>query len=112
MSYLFLLKLNRPINYVRNFLGLKSHWSLSKAVKRNVKKAVSYICDYENILVSEAKSRGVDGVICGHIHEPESKNILGLEYLNCGDWVENRSAIIEHFDGSFEIYDGLKQTQN
>jgi len=107
-SYLFLLKLNRPINHIRQIFGMR-YWSLSKTVKRNVKKAVSYICDYEQILASEAKNRSVDGIVCGHIHEPESKIIFGLEYLNCGDWVENCSAIIEHIDGRFEIYNEMEK---
>ncbi len=109
-SYLFLLKLNRPINFIRRHLGL-GYWSLSKRVKRSVKKAVSYITDYEQILASEAKNSGVDGVICGHIHEPEIKHIFGIEYMNCGDWVENCSALIEHFDGRFEILNNLQEME-
>ena len=107
-TYLFLLKLNRPINFIRKSLGM-NYWSLSKCAKKNVKKAVSYITDYEQILSSEAKSSGVDGVICGHIHEPEIKQLFGIEYMNCGDWVENCSALIEHFDGRFEILNNLRE---
>jgi UDP-2,3-diacylglucosamine pyrophosphatase LpxH len=102
-SYLFLLRLNRPINFIRKALGF-NYWSLSKYAKRNVKKAVSFITDYEQVLASEAKNRKVDGVICGHIHEPQMREMFGIEYINCGDWVENCSAVIEHFDGRLEIY--------
>jgi len=108
-SYLFLLKLNRPLNYIRTKLGL-NYWSLSKCAKRNVKKAVSYITDYEQVLASEAKNRKVDGVICGHIHEPEKRVMFGIEYLNCGDWVENCSAVLEYYDGRMEIYHKLQET--
>lgn len=107
-SYLFLLKINRPLNALRQLFGYKSYWSLSKYAKKSVKKAVSYICDYEHILSAEAKQRRVDGVICGHIHEPEMKMIDSVHYLNCGDWVESCSALIEHYDGRFEIIDYLQ----
>lgn len=103
-SYIFLLRINRPLNFIRNRMGLR-HWSFSKYMKKNVKKAVSYICDYEQVLASYARKKGVAGVICGHIHEPEMKTIEGIEYLNCGDWVESCTAVVEHFDGRFEIYD-------
>jgi len=107
-SYLFLLKINRPLNFIRTKIGLSSHWSLSKYMKKNVKKAVSYICDYEQVLSAYASQKGVCGVICGHIHEPEIKNIGDVEYLNCGDWVESCTAVVEHFDGRFEIYDATR----
>ena len=103
-SYLFLLKLNRPLNFCRRKLDL-NHWSLSKYMKKNVKKAVSYICDYEQVLSEYAKSKKADGVICGHIHEAEIKQIGHIEYLNCGDWVESCTAIIEWLNGTFEVYD-------
>ena len=106
-SYLFLLKVNRPLNFVRKKMGM-GHWSLSKYMKKNVKKAVSYICDYEQVLVRYARAQGVCGVVCGHIHEPEIKEIDGIEYLNCGDWVESCTAVVEHFDGRFEIYDATR----
>lgn len=103
-SYLFLLKLNRPLNFVRRKMGL-GHWSLSKYMKKNVKKAVSYVCDYEFVLAEYARQKNVHGVICGHIHEPEIKSIGAVKYLNCGDWVESCTAIVEHMDGRFEVYD-------
>ncbi len=103
-SYLFLLKVNRPLNFIRRKMGL-GHWSLSKYMKKNVKKAVSYICDYEQVLSDYARQKEVNGVICGHIHEAEMKTIDGVEYINCGDWVESCTAILEHHDGRFEVYD-------
>jgi UDP-2,3-diacylglucosamine pyrophosphatase LpxH len=104
-AYLFMLRLNRPINTVRRWFGKYHYWSLSKMLKQSVKQAVSFIIDYENILSSYADDSGYDGVICGHIHHAEIKDINGIEYLNCGDWVESCTAIVERYDGVFEIYE-------
>lgn len=103
--YLFLLKLNRPINTIRRWFGKYHYWSLSKVAKSSVKQAVSFITDYEDVLSSHAKVGGYDGVICGHIHHAEIRNINGVEYLNCGDWVESCTAIVEHYNGEFEVYE-------
>lgn len=103
--YLFLLRLNRPINTIRRFFGKYHYWSLSKMAEQSVKQAVSFITDYEEVLSSHADEAGYDGVICGHIHHPEIRTINNIEYLNCGDWVESCTAIIEHYDGRFEIYE-------
>lgn len=103
--YLLLLRLNRPINTVRRWFGKYQYWSLSKVAKQNVKQAVSFITDFEEVLSAHADDGGYDGVICGHIHHAEIRNINGIEYLNCGDWVESCSAIVERHDGVFEIYE-------
>lgn len=76
--------------------------SLSKLIKNKVKDAVKFITNFEKALVFEAKKRNLDGVICGHIHNPANKRIEGVHYLNCGDWVENNSYII-FSDGKFEL---------
>ncbi len=94
--------LNTYFNAVRRALGL-TYWSLSQWAKLKVKNAVSFIGDYEQTLAAEAHRRGVDGVICGHIHHAMIRTIAGLRYVNCGDWVESCSAVIEHFDGTFEV---------
>ena len=94
--------LNTHFNAVRRALGL-TYWSLSQWAKLKVKNAVSFIGEYEQTLAAEAHRRGVDGVICGHIHHAMIRNIAGLRYVNCGDWVESCSAVIEHFDGTFEV---------
>jgi len=73
-------------------LGVKK--SLSKWLKNNVKNAIKFITAFEDQLVYQAKQRKCKGVICGHIHMPESKDIEGIHYLNCGDWIENNSYII------------------
>jgi UDP-2,3-diacylglucosamine pyrophosphatase LpxH len=94
--------LNTHFNAVRRALGL-TYWSLSQWAKLKVKNAVSFIGEYEQTLAAEAHRRGVDGVICGHIHHAMIRTIAGLRYVNCGDWVESCTAVIEHFDGTFEV---------
>lgn len=108
-GYELLLHLNVPIQKVRKLLGIKRHWSLSKYVKDNVKSSVSFISDFENILATYAKQHGFDGVICGHIHKAEIREIDGIEYLNCGDWVESCTAVVETLDGKWEVIDYLEQ---
>ncbi|MDD4920967.1 MAG: UDP-2,3-diacylglucosamine diphosphatase, partial [Bacteroidales bacterium] len=76
----------------------------SQKIKQKVKSAVSYVSSYENELVKLAKTRRVDGIICGHIHQPANREIDGIHYLNSGDWVETMSALLEHEDGSWEVY--------
>lgn len=102
-GYDILLHLNHIINKITRKIGFKRYWSLSKYVKDNVKKSVSFITDYETVLVNHAKHKHYDGVICGHIHKPEIKMIDGVEYINCGDWVENCSAILQDEEGKFEV---------
>jgi len=103
ISYEMLLKLNHPINRFRRLIGYKRFWSLSNFAKQNVKKAVQFIDDYEQVLVSEARRRELDGVVCGHIHKAEMTDFEGIEYINCGDWVESCTAIVETMDGEWKI---------
>jgi UDP-2,3-diacylglucosamine pyrophosphatase LpxH len=79
------------------------YWSLSAYLKHKVKNAVEYIGKFEEAVAAEAKRRGVDGVICGHIHHAECRTFDGVEYMNDGDWVESCTALVEHEDGRFEI---------
>lgn len=104
-GYELLLHLNGPIRWVRRRMGIKRYWSLSKYVKDNVKSSVSFISDFENILASYAKQHEFDGIICGHIHKAEIREIDGVEYLNCGDWVESCTAVVETLDGEWKIID-------
>ncbi len=101
-AYVFALKLNRWVNFIRRKMGLP-YWSLSQTLKHKVKQAVQIISDYEVYLAEEARMRGTDGVICGHIHHAEMKDINGILYCNDGDWVESCTALVEHFDGQLEI---------
>ena len=103
VSYEMLLKLNRPINALRKFVGYNRYWSLSNFAKQNIKKAVMFIDDYEQLLSREAKQRGDDGVVCGHIHKAEMKMMDGIAYMNCGDWVESCTALAETHEGEWQI---------
>ncbi|MCA3148398.1 MAG: UDP-2,3-diacylglucosamine diphosphatase [Burkholderiales bacterium] len=103
-AYEFTLKLNRWFNYLRARLGLP-YWSLSRFLKHKVKRAVSFISDFEQAVAHEARRRGLDGVVCGHIHHAEMREIEGVLYCNDGDWVESLTALVEHEDGRLEIID-------
>ncbi|MBB3196233.1 UDP-2,3-diacylglucosamine diphosphatase [Roseateles terrae] len=103
-AYEFTLKLNRHLNSLRARMGLP-YWSLSKYLKLKVKRAVSYLNDFEEALAKEARKRGVQGVVCGHIHHAELRDIDGILYANDGDWVESLTALVEHADGHLEILD-------
>jgi UDP-2,3-diacylglucosamine pyrophosphatase LpxH len=100
--YEFTLRLNRHINSLRARLGLP-YWSLSAYLKHKVKKALNYVMDFEAAVAAEARRRGHDGVVCGHIHRAEMREIDGTLYCNDGDWVESRSALVEHLDGRLEL---------
>ena len=102
--YEFTLKLNRHLNSLRARVGLP-YWSLSKYLKLKVKRAVSYVGDFEAAVAREARKRGVQGVVCGHIHHAELREIDGILYANDGDWVESLTALVEHADGRLEIID-------
>jgi len=100
--YLLTLHLNRWFNAVGARLGF-SYWSLSQFLKHKVKNAVSYITDFEVALAHEARRRGVDGVVCGHIHKAEIRAIDGILYCNDGDWVESLTALVETECGELTI---------
>jgi UDP-2,3-diacylglucosamine pyrophosphatase LpxH len=102
--YEFTLRLNRHLNSLRARLGLP-YWSISKFLKHKVKRAVSYVSDFEVAVAREARKRGVQGVVCGHIHHAELRDIDGILYANDGDWVESLTALVEHADGRLEIVD-------
>jgi UDP-2,3-diacylglucosamine pyrophosphatase LpxH len=101
-AYTMILALNRHFNRLRTRLGYP-YWSLSQYLKHKVKNAVGFISAFERVMAQEARRRGCDGVICGHIHKAEIRTIDGLLYCNDGDWVESLTALAENFDGSFEI---------
>ncbi|RXK11518.1 UDP-2,3-diacylglucosamine hydrolase [Halarcobacter mediterraneus] len=106
-GYDLLLAINQVLNFFRTKLGIESRWSLSKYVKDNVKSSVSFITDFEDTLATHAKRKEYDGIICGHIHKAEIRNIETIEYLNCGDWVESCTAIVETYEGEFKIINWL-----
>ena len=104
--YHLVMGLNHWVNLVRRRLELP-YWSLSKMAKHKVKNAVEFIGRYEEIVAKAAAERGVDGVVCGHIHTAEFRTFAHhgrpIEYWNDGDWVEGCTALVEHFDGRMEI---------
>lgn len=103
VAYEFLVRVNLVLSWVRRRLGIPGYWSLAGYAKRKVKKAVNFICDFEESVVQAAAERDLDGVICGHIHWAELREIAGRTYANCGDWVDSCTAIVEHFDGQLEV---------
>lgn len=101
-AYTALMAVNQWLNVARRLLGLP-YWSLSKHAKAKVKNAVAFISHFEEVVAHAAGSRGVDGVICGHIHTAEIRQIGDVAYYNDGDWVEGCTALVEHFDGRMEL---------
>lgn len=113
VGYNALLRINRFYNWYRRIRG-KESFSLSRWVKLKVKSAVNFAGRYEEQLQTLAAAKGCKGIICGHIHSPANKLIGTTHYLNSGDWVESLTAILEHFDGTFEVitYDQFCQRTN
>jgi UDP-2,3-diacylglucosamine pyrophosphatase LpxH len=101
-AYELLLRINVVVNAVRQRLGMP-YWSLSKHAKHRVKNAVEFISRYEEVVAKAAGARGIDGVVCGHIHTAEIRDIAGVAYYNDGDWVESCTALVEHVDGRMDI---------
>lgn len=105
MAYNFLVRVNAYLSWLRRRLNRPGYWSLAGYAKRKVKTAVSFIFDFEDSVIRAAKERGMDGVICGHIHHATLREIDGVTYVNCGDWVDSCTAIVEHLDGRLELID-------
>lgn len=103
VAYNTLVRINITLSRIRRVLGVSGYWSLAGYAKQKVKRAVSFIFDFEESIALAAHKRGFDGVICGHIHWASDRRIGDVRYLNCGDWVDSCSAVVEHFDGRFEV---------
>lgn len=101
-AYVGVLGANRHLNRARYGLGLP-YWSLAAYLKGKAKRAVQYVASFGEAVAAEARRCDVDGVVCGHIHSAEIRRIGGIEYLNCGDWVESCTALVEHLDGRLEL---------
>jgi UDP-2,3-diacylglucosamine pyrophosphatase LpxH len=93
---------NNPLNWARRHLGL-GYWSLSAYLKNRVKTAVSFIGAFEEVVAAEARRNGCDGIISGHIHHAANRCIEGIHYLNCGDWVESCTAVVETMAGELRV---------
>jgi UDP-2,3-diacylglucosamine pyrophosphatase LpxH len=100
--YTMILVLNRWFNRIRGKLGFP-YWSLSQYLKHQVKNAVNFISSFERVMTDEARRRGCDGVVCGHIHKAEMRDIDGVLYCNDGDWVESLSALVETYEGELKV---------
>ena len=98
-----LVRLNSTIAFVRRRFGMRCYWSLAGYAKRRVKSALQFIFDFEQSASHAARQRGLDGIICGHIHSATMVEIDGVAYVNCGDWVDSCTAIVEHLDGRLEL---------
>ena len=103
-AYQYVLSANTLFNKMRRRFGF-GYWSLARFVKMNTKRAVKFITDFEDGMVSMARAKKVDGIICGHIHMPEIRKIDNMDYLNCGDWVENCTALVEDLSGNMQLID-------
>lgn len=102
-AYAAVVRLNLVLSWLRRTLGIPGYWSLSGYAKRKVKSAVDFVFGFEEAVVRHARERGVDGVICGHVHVATIRDAHGIRYVNCGDWVDSCTAIVETADGAFEL---------
>jgi UDP-2,3-diacylglucosamine pyrophosphatase LpxH len=110
-GYSLLLALNRYYNAIRQW-KTGNYWSLAGYIKQHIKGANTAIARYKQACCANAKSKGLDGVICGHIHHPEIDNINGIHYINDGDWVENCTALVETSTGALHILRWVEQMQS
>lgn len=106
ISYNLLVRANSVLSLIRRTLRISGYWSLAGYAKRRVKTAVSFIFDFEDSVIHAVRDRKLDGVICGHIHSAAMKEIDGITYINCGDWVDSCTAIVEHPNGRMELVYG------
>jgi UDP-2,3-diacylglucosamine pyrophosphatase LpxH len=111
VSYTALVHVNRLLSLSRRKLGIGGHWSLADYAKRNVLKAVAYIGDFETVAAHATAHKKLDGVICGHIHTAALKSVEGVNYYNCGDWVDSCTALLEHHDGRMELVRSTPELQ-
>ncbi len=102
LTYDSLVEINRWVNLYRVHRGLP-YWSFSGFLKSRVKNARRYIANFEETLMKNARRHGFDGVICGHIHHPALRQTDGVFYANCGDWVENCTALVEDTAGRWRL---------
>ncbi len=112
VAYNGLVRINVWLSWMRRRLGIAGYWSLAGYAKRKVKLAVSFVGDFESSVARAVRERGLDGVICGHIHVAAMRKVDGIDYVNCGDWVDSCTAIVEHHDGHLELIEwGKDHTQ-
>jgi UDP-2,3-diacylglucosamine pyrophosphatase LpxH len=103
VAYTWLVRANTWLSALRRALRIPGYWSLAGYAKHKVKTAIDFVFDFEHSVVRYARTLGVDGVICGHVHCAAHKTIDGIDYINCGDWVDSCTGIVEHLDGRIEV---------
>lgn len=103
IGYDLLVRANAWLSWTRRTLRIPGYWSLAGYAKRRVKRAVGFIFDFEDAVIRTVRERGLDGVVCGHIHSACLRETAGVLYVNCGDWVDSCTAIVEHLDGRLEL---------
>ena len=103
IAYSLLLRINALLSWMRRKLHRSGYWSLAGFAKRKVKGALDFIYGYEDSVAHHVRKMGLDGVVCGHIHSAVIKDMGGVTYINCGDWVDSCTAIVEHQDGRLEL---------
>lgn len=109
-AYVMLLNVNTAFNWVRRKMGF-TYWSLSAYLKHKAKTAVEFIGKYETALAEEARRREIDGIICGHIHHAEIRDMEGVLYCNDGDWVESCTALVEDDAGEMKLVNWAEVSQ-
>ena len=109
-AYSVLLRANGWFNVARRLMKMP-YWSLSAYLKKRVKNAVQFVCDFEEAVAHAARDIGVEGVVCGHIHCAEIRQIGDVTYYNDGDWVESCTALIEERDGAMAILDWAEESR-
>ena len=102
-SYNLLVSLNIYLSWLRRTFRRPGYWSLAGYAKRKIKTAVNFIFNFEESVIHHIRELKLDGAICGHIHWPMIKEVGGFSYMNCGDWVDSCTAIVEHLDGRMEL---------
>ncbi|PWK25246.1 UDP-2,3-diacylglucosamine pyrophosphatase LpxH [Arcicella aurantiaca] len=102
VGYTLLLSMNKIYNQYRSWRGL-SYYSFSQRIKQRVKEAVNYVSDFEEKITELAKAHHCEGIICGHIHKPDIRQVNDILYMNSGDWVESMTALVEDHSNNWEL---------
>jgi UDP-2,3-diacylglucosamine pyrophosphatase LpxH len=110
-AYTLLLILNRWYNRFRQW-KTGDYWSLAGYIKQHIRGANAAIARYRHACCAHAKAKRLDGVICGHIHHPESEIVEGVHYINDGDWVENCSVLVESHNGELTLFNWVHEMQS
>lgn len=106
--YNLMIKINYQLNKSKLFTKLHFKWSLSHFIKYKSKQSLGIIDRFEKILIKETKEKELDGVICGHIHYPSEFQQYNIHYVNCGDWIDTLSFVVENKNGQLEIQHYMK----